>query len=174
MKENKDFTMNELKLSKEAQTALFQMIHNSENCGPKDIAMAIGDSHNMVCNYANQNMPNHLPNIRKLEAMMMYTRNPAILKVWAHQLGFALVPVDCDNSKHHELSIFEAMMMHNIKCGKANKVVLDAYEDGVVTAQEYEEIHQIANNLIELIKAVDSAAYKHMQKYLSALDKEKA
>lgn len=89
-------------------------------------------------------------------------------------MGYALVPVNCDDSKHHELSIFEAMMMHNVKAGKANKVVLNAFEDGVVTAQEYEEIHQIANGLIELIKAVDNAAFKHMKKYLSAIENEKA
>ena len=119
-------------------------------------------------------MPNHLPSLKKLETIMMYTQNPEILKVWAHQMGYALVPVDCDASKHHELSIFEAMMQHNIKSGKANRVVYEAYEDGVITPAEYEEIHQITQGLIELITAVDQAALKQMQKYTAHAQKEKA
>lgn len=58
---------------------------------------------------------------------------------------------------------FLAMMQHNIKSGKANKVVYEAYEDGVVTPQEYEEIHQLTLHLIELATAVDQAALKQMK-----------
>lgn len=119
-------------------------------------------------------MPNHLPSIKKLEAILYYTQNPALLKIWAHELGFALVPVTCDRSKHHELSIFEAMMQHNIKSGKTNKAVYEAYEDGVVTPQEYEEIHQLTLHLIELATAVDQAALKQMKRYTSGPEKEKA
>lgn len=49
------------------------------------------------------------------------------------------------------------MMLHNIKSGN-NKAVYDAYEDGVVTPQEYEEIHQLTMHMIELATAVDQAA----------------
>jgi hypothetical protein len=55
-------------------------------------------------------------------------------------MGYALVPVDCDQANIMSLSIFEAMMQHNIKSGKANRVVYEAYEDGVITPAEYEEI----------------------------------
>lgn len=163
----------EINLSREAQNAVWQMISKTPGSTPKDIAQVIGDSHNTVCNYANINMPNHLPSLKKLEAILFYTQNPALLKVWAHELGFALVPVNCDRSKHHELSVFEAMMQHNIKSGKANKAVYEAYEDGVVTPQEYEEIHQLTVHLIELASAVDRAALKQMKKYTSSLDLEK-
>ena len=163
-----------MELSKEAQTALYTMIHQTKGISPKEIAQVTGDSHNTICNYANINMPNHLPSLKKLEAILYYTQNPALLKIWAHELGFALVPVTCDRSKHHELSIFEAMMQHNIKSGKANKVVYEAYEDGVVTPQEYEEIHQLTLHLIELATAVDQAALKQMKKYTSGSEIEKA
>lgn len=65
-------------------------------------------------------------------------------------------------------------MQHNIKSGKANRVVYEAYEDGVITPAEYEEIHQITQGLIELITAVDQAALKQMQKYTANAQKEKA
>ena len=174
MKENKDFTMQEISLSREAQTAIFKMINQTQGSSPKEIAQVTGDSHNTICNYGNVGMPNHLPSLKKLEAIMMYTRNPEILKVWAHQLGYALVPVDCGSNKHHELSVFEAMMQHNVKSGKANKAVYEAYEDGVVTPQEYETIHQLTQTLIELATAVDLAALKQMKKYTSCVEKEKA
>lgn len=166
--------MQEITLSREAQTAIFKMINQTQGISPKEIAQVTGDSHNTICNYGNVGMPNHLPSLKKLETIMMYTQNPEILKVWAHQMGYALVPVDCDANKHHELSIFEAMMQHNIKSGKANRVVYDAYEDGVITPAEYEEIHQITQGLIELITAVDQAALKQMQKYTANAQKEKA
>lgn len=169
-----DFTMQEISLSREAQTAIFKMINQTKGISPKEIAQVTGDSHNTICNYGNVGMPNHLPSLKKLETIMMYTRNPEILKVWAHQLGYALVPVSCDSNKHHELSIFEAMMLSNITNGKANKAVYDAYEDGVVTLAEYEDIHQLTQHLTELIAAVDQAAFKQMKKYTSNMDKEKA
>ncbi|KAK0353111.1 hypothetical protein LTR94_018050 [Friedmanniomyces endolithicus] len=65
-------------------------------------------------------------------------------------------------------------MQHNIKSGKANRVVYEAYEDGVITPAEYEEIHQITQGLIELITAVDQAALKQMQKYTANAQNEKA
>ncbi|MFE0412529.1 hypothetical protein ACFW0S_27875 [Citrobacter freundii] len=85
-----------------------------------------------------------------------------------------MVPVACGSSKLHELSFFEAMMLHNIKNGKANRVVYDAYEDGIITPLEYEEIHQLTQNLIELITAVDQAALKQMKKCTAQLGNEKA
>ena len=163
-----------MELSKEAQTAIFKMIKQTKGISPKEIAQVTGDSHNTILNYANVNMENHIPSLKKLEAIQSFTQNPELLKVWAHELGFALVPVMCDRSKHHELSVFEAMMLHNIKSGKANKAVYDAYEDGVVTPQEYEEIHQLTMHMIELATAVDQAALKQMKKYTANLDKEKA
>lgn len=166
--------MQELTLSNEAQVALWQIVNRSPNCSAKAIAQAIGDSHNTVCNYGNQNLPSYLPSLKKLEAIMYFTRNPVLLKVWAHELGFALIPVNIEASKHHELSIFEAMMQHNIKSGKANQVVYDAYEDGVVTPEEYEEIHKLTQHLTELAIAVDQAALKQMKKYVSGTQNEKA
>ena len=166
--------MQEISLSSEAQTALFKMIHQTKGVTPKEIAQVTGDSHNTICNYSNVRMPNHLPSLKKLETIMMFTQSPELIKVWAHQLGYALVPVNCDPSKHHELSIFEAMMQHNIKSGKANHVVYEAYEDGVITPAEYEEIHQLTQGLTELIAAVDQAALKQMKKYTSSVETEKA
>ncbi|MCK4082125.1 XRE family transcriptional regulator, partial [Acinetobacter radioresistens] len=67
--------------------------------------------------------------------------------------------------KHRELSVIEAMMQANICNGQANQKVYEAYEDGVITPAEYEEIHGIFTRIIEFAKAADQAAYKQMQKY---------
>ncbi|OTG82561.1 hypothetical protein B9T31_14820, partial [Acinetobacter sp. ANC 4558] len=76
-----------MEISKETKTAIHKMIRHTPGISPKDISELTGDSHNTMCNYANPNMPDHLPSLKKLEAMMMFTQNPAVLKVWAHKLG---------------------------------------------------------------------------------------
>ena len=43
----------------------------------------------------------------------------------------------------------------------------------MVTPAEYEEIHEIAQRMLEFITAVDQAAYKQMQKYTSTAQNEK-
>lgn len=162
-----------MEFSKEAQAALHKMIHHTKGVDAKQIAEVLCDSHKTVCNYGNLNM-DYLPSLKKFEAMLLLTRNPAVLQVWAHKLNFVLVPIDCDADKHHELSIFEAMMQHNICNGQVNQKVYEAYEDGVVTPAEYEEIREIAQRMLEFITAVDQAAYKQMQKYTSTAQNEKA
>ncbi|HAK13711.1 MAG TPA: hypothetical protein DCM33_04495, partial [Acinetobacter radioresistens] len=67
-----------------------------------------------------------------------------------------------------------AMMQHNICSGQVNQKVYEAYEDGVVTPDEYQEIHEIAQRMIDFITAVDQAAFKQMQKYTTNLKSEKA
>ncbi|MEL1747503.1 XRE family transcriptional regulator, partial [Acinetobacter baumannii] len=57
--------MSEIYLSQEAQTALYKMIHQSPGVTPSAIADMLGDSHKTVLNYANPNMENHLPSLKK-------------------------------------------------------------------------------------------------------------
>lgn len=45
-----------MELSKEAQTALYKIIHQTKGISPKEIAQLTGDSHNTILNYANPNM----------------------------------------------------------------------------------------------------------------------
>ncbi|WP_151838970.1 phage regulatory CII family protein [Acinetobacter radioresistens] len=154
----------EIQFSKSAQAALYKMIHQTAGIDPKQIAEIIGDSHKTVLNYANPNM-DYLPSLKKFEGMLLFTQNPVVLQSWAHRLGYALIPTGCDGDKHHELSVIEAMMQHNICNGQANQKVYEAYEDGVITPAEYEEIHSIFLRIIEFATAADQAAYKQMQKY---------
>lgn len=163
----------EIQVSKEAKTALYKMIHQTPGIDPKQIADVLGDSHKTVLNYGNPNM-DYLPSLKKLEAMMMFTQNPVILRAWAHKLGMVLIPVGTNGDKHLELSVFEAMMQANICNGQANQKVYEAYEDGVVTPQEYEEIHNIFQRVIEFATAADQAALKQMEKYTASRQKEKA
>lgn len=163
-----------MEISKETKTALHKMIRLTPGVTPKDISELTGDSHNTICNYANPNMPDHLPSLKKFEAMMMYTQNPAVLKVWAHKLGFVLVPVDVDPDCHHEMNIIEAMLQTNVASGQANQKVHDVLEDNIVTPQEYEEAHIIFQRIIECATAADKALRKQAEKYLSPIQIEKA
>ena len=42
--------MQEITLSREAQTAIFKMINQTQGISPKEIAQVTGDSHNTICN----------------------------------------------------------------------------------------------------------------------------
>ena len=92
-------------ISKETKTALHKMIHHSTGISPKDVADVLGVSHKTVLNYANPNMDMHLPSLKAFESALVYTQNPANLKVWAHMLGFMLVPVNNADGKEHHLSV---------------------------------------------------------------------
>ncbi len=163
-----------MEISKETKTALHQMIRHSPGITPKEIADLTGDSHNTICNYANMNMPDHMPSLKKFEAMLMFTQNPAVLKVWAHKLGFVLVPVGADGERHREMNVLEAMMLTNVASGKANQKVYEVLEDNIVTPQEYEEAHIIFQRIIECATAADKALQKQAEKYISANQMEKA
>lgn len=113
-------------ISKETKAALHKMVHQSNGITPKELADVAGVSHNTVLNYANPNMENHLPSLKVFEAMLTYTQNPAPLKVWAHKLGFMLVPVDAAEGKGHELGVLESLLGMNVGNGAANKQVLSA------------------------------------------------
>lgn len=163
-----------MELSKEAQTAIFKMIKQTKGISPKDIAQVTGDSHNTILNYANVNMENHIPSLKKLEAIQSFTQNPELIKVWAHELGFVLVPVGNLGANHRELSIIEAMMQTTIAAGQATKTVYDVLEDNVVTPQEYEEAHEYLNKIQEYAAATDEALKKAAGRYIGNNQKEKA
>ncbi len=163
-----------MELSKEAQTAIFKMIHQTKGISPKQIAEVTGDSHNMILNYANPNMENHVPSLKKFEAIQSFTRNPELIKVWAHELGFVLVPVNSSGDSHRELSIVENLLQTNIATGQATKTVYDVLEDSVVTPQEYEEAHEFLKKIQEYAAATDEALKKAAGRYINPNHKEKA
>ena len=164
----------EIKLSREARTALYKMIHQSEGIEPKDIAEMLGDSHKTVLNYGNPNMDQHLPSLKKLEAMMLYTQNTAILKVWAHKFGLVLVPVKKAIEKEHPVSVFESLLHLNIGNGQMNKHVHDILEDGVVTPSELDETLQLIESIEQELACFRKAINDECKKYMSALQTEKA
>jgi len=163
-----------MEICKETKTALHQMIRHTPGITAKDIADLTGDSHNTICNYANMNMPDHIPSLKKFEAILMFTQNPAVLKVWAHKLGLVMIPAGVDGEKHREMCILEAMMQTNVASGQANQKVYEVLEDNIVTPQEYEEAHVIFQRIIECATAADKALQKQAEKYISAIQKEKA
>ena len=161
-------------ISKETKPALHKMVHQSNGITPKEIADLVGVSHNTILNYANPNMENHLPSLKAFEAMLTYTQNPAPLKVWAHKLGFVLVPVDQAQGKDHELGVLESLLGMNVGNGAANKQVLSALEDGVVTPAEMDETDRILEEIEQKIQSLRKAMKGECAKYLSALQREKA
>ncbi|MBJ9902045.1 phage regulatory CII family protein [Acinetobacter bereziniae] len=161
-------------ISKETKTALHKMIHHSTGISPKDVADVLGVSHKTVLNYANPNMDMHLPSLKAFESALVYTQNPANLKVWAHMLGFMLVPVNNADGKEHHLSVLESLLGANINVGQVNKQVHDVMADGVVTPNEMEETDQILEQLELNVRALRQAMKTECAKYLSALQIEKA
>lgn len=161
-------------ISKETKTALHKMIHQSEGISPKDIADVLGVSHKTALNYANPNMDQHLPSLKAFEAVLNYTENPAVLKVWAHKIGLMLMPVDGAEGKDHQLSVLESLLGMNIGTGQINKQVYSAMEDGVVTPIEMEETDRILEELEQKIHSLRKAMKGECEKYLSALQIEKA
>lgn len=166
--------MSEINLSPEAKTAIYKIVHQSQGISPQEIADVLGDSYKSVLNYANPNMETHFPSIKKLEAMIQFTRNPALVKAWAHMLGFVLVPANQAEEKGHEVSIVETLLHININNGQANQQVHKVLEDGVVTPAELadteEILEQMENHIHQLRKALKSEAAT----YISKSQKEKA
>lgn len=165
--------MEEITLSREAKTAIHKIINQTPGIEPKDIAQALGNSHKTVCNYANVNMHQHVPSLQKVEAMMMYTQNPALLKVWAHKLGFMLVPVG-QTDKDHELSLLESLLALNIGNGQMNQHVHNILADGVVTPSEFDETLPLVEALRNGLTAFLSAAEQECQNNLANRQMKKA
>lgn len=161
-------------ICKETKTALYKMIHQSAGVSPKEIADVLGVSHKTALNYANPNMEQHLPSLKAFEAMLSYTQNPVVLKVWAHKLGLMLIPVSDAENKGHELTVLESLLGMNIGNGEANKQVLNALEDGVVTPAEMDETDHILEEIEHNIQSLRKAMKGQCAKYLSALQMEKA
>lgn len=161
-------------ISKDTKNALHKMIHHSDGVTPKDVADVLGVSHKTVLNYANPNMDQHLPSLKAFESALIYTQNPAVLKVWAHKVGLMLVPVNNADEKGHQLSVLESLLGINVGSGAASKQVLIALEDGVVTPSELEETDQILEELELNVRALRTAMKTECSKYLSALQTEKA
>lgn len=161
--------INETELSNEAKTALYKMVHQTPGIDPKDIAAITNDSHKTVLNYANRNMENHLPSLKKFEAIQMFTQNPAMLKVWAHQLGLMLVPVpntDLCEKKSHQVSVVEQLLPVNVNTGSLNQTIHKILEDGVITPSEMQDtieiVQEMLANLCVLQKAIEDACASYL------------
>lgn len=161
-------------ISKETKAALHKMVHHSKGVTPKELADVVGVSHNTILNYANPNMENHLPSLKAFEAMQTYTGNPAVLKAWAHSLGLFLMPIEDSEGRTHQLSVLESLLGMNVGAGQANKQVLGALEDGVVTPAEMDETDRILEEIELKIQSLRKAMKGECAKYLSALQMEKA
>lgn len=169
----------EIDLSKEAKLALYKMVHQTPGIDPKDIAAITNDSHKTVLNYANRNMENHLPSLKKFEAIQTFTQNPAMLKVWAHQLGLMLVPVPnidtalCDK-KSHQVSVVEQLLPVNVNTGSLNQTIHKILEDGVITPCEMHESVEIVEEMMANLCGLRAAIEDACASYLAQRQKEKA
>lgn len=162
----------EINLSRDAKTALHKMVHQS-NVEPKDIADMLGDSHKTVLNYGNPNME-HLPSLKKVEAIIKFTRNPALIKVWAHKLGFMLVPAAGVEENDRDACVVESLLGVNSTTGQINQNVLCALEDGHVTPAELNQAMEVIESLKVNIHQLETALKNEAAKYLSAYRNEKA
>lgn len=167
--------INEIELSGEAKAALHKMIHQSVGVEPKDIAELTGDSHKTILNYANRNMENHLPSLKKFEAILMYTQNPALLKVWAHKLGYILVcnKQACE-TKEHQVSVVEQLLPINVDTGNLNQTIHNILADGVITPCEMNEAMEVIDQMSANLHGLRKAIEKECNRYVKQIGKEKA
>ena len=163
-----------MEFSKEAQSAMYKMVHQTPGIDPKQIADVLGDSHKTVLNYANPNMDQHLPTVKAIESMMTFTRNPALVKAWAHKLGLMCVPANQAEEKEHQVSVLERLLQININNGHVNQHIADVMADGVVTPSELADTVQILEEMEANLRGLRVALEKEAGKYLSALKREKA
>ena len=163
-----------MEFSKEAQSAMYKMVHQTPGIDPKQIADVLGDSHKTVLNYANPNMDQHLPTVKAIESMMTFTRNPALVKAWAHKLGLMCVPANQAEEKEHQVSVLERLLQININNGHVNQHIADVMADGVVTPSELADTVQILEEMEANLRGLRVALEKDAGKYLSALKREKA
>ena len=166
--------MTEKTISKEAQNGLFQMIRNTDRISTSDIAQVVGDVQNTISNYANVNMPNHLPSLRKFEQILYYTRNPAVLKVWAHEIGYMLIPSEHTLCNARQIGVIESLLNFNVGSGQVNQHVLDAWADGVITPAELADTATTLEKLEEDLRKLRKALESQAAKYVADLEKEKA
>lgn len=166
--------MQEKTLSKEAQNAVWQMIRNTAGVSTADIAQVVGDVQNTISNYANVNMPSHLPSLKKFEQILYYTRNPAVLKVWAHEIGYMLLPSEQAECNARQISVIESLLSFNVGSGHVNQHVLDAWADGVITPSELAETANTLEKLEENLRNLRRALETQAAKYVASIDKEKA
>lgn len=166
--------MSEITLSREAKNAIHAIIHNTKGIEPKDIAQVLGVSHKTVLNYANTNMDQHLPTVKAIESMMTFTQNPALVKVWAHKLGFMCVPANQAEDKEHQVSVLERLLQINVNNGHVNQHIADVMADGVVTPSELADTILIIEEMERNLKGLRIALEKEAKKYLSSLQTEKA
>lgn len=161
-----------IELSQEAQTAIYSMVHKSGALKPADVAQMLGDPHKAVLNNANVNMPNHVFTLAKIEAIMQYTENPALLKVWAHKLGYVLVKAD-DVESEKVMGVLESLLCLNIKNGSINEHVHQIMSDGLVTT-ERDQTMQILDDLADLIPQLRKAVELEHSKTALRLQTNKA
>lgn len=165
--------INEIELSGEVKAALYKMVHQTVGVEPKDIAELTGDSHKTILNYANRNMENHLPSLKKFEAILMYTQNPAVLKVWAHKLGYMLVSNKACETKEHQVSVVEQLLPVNVNTGNLNQTIHNILADGVITPCEMNEAMEVISEMMADLHGLQKAIEKECQRYVDA-HKEKA
>ncbi|WP_213014748.1 phage regulatory CII family protein [Acinetobacter pollinis] len=171
--------INEIELSNEAKTALYKIVHQTSGIDPKDIAAITNDSHKTILNYANRNMENHLPSLKKFEAIQKFTQNPAMLKVWAHQLGLMLVPVpnidtELCEKKSHQVSVVEQLLPVNVNTGSLNQTIHKILEDGVITPCEMHESIEIVQEMMANLHVLQKAIEATCAVYLAKAQTEKA
>ena len=106
--------------------------------------------------------------------MMTFTRNPALVKAWAHKLGLMCVPTNQAEEKEHQVSVLERLLQININNGHVNQHIADVMADGVVTPSELADTVQILEEMEANLRGLRVALEKEAGKYLSALKREKA
>jgi len=123
--------------------------HNISN-----IARHMGKNPKTLLAKLNNDSDFHQLNLGEAIAITNITGDKRILKAWARSLGFILVE-EPDSSGVTDDEFSDLLLNLQSQLGKLSMVILGARADGIITQEEYIDIHGNTVNSIQTIYQLD-------------------
>lgn len=118
--------------------------------GVQEIATITRTSPTVVYNQANINMPNYVPSIKMLRAVLKITKDLRPLQAIAKENGAAVYKLP-DLSKVGDEALLEIYTRINIEAGDLAKKLFQALQDGRITTDEARKMDEVAMQLVAVI-----------------------
>lgn len=132
--------------------AIHDTTHKSEITA-EEIAERMGVNYQTLLNKTNPSNESHVLKFREVVALVKNTANPAIIRVMAESIGYALVRTNDAEPRDLMTSILDVAAEH----GDVAKAVNDALSDGVISDREQAEIKTKIDHAIGALEILRSA-----------------
>jgi len=119
-----------------------------------DIARHMGKSPKTMLAKLNNDSDFHQLNLGEAIAITNITGDKRILNSWANSLGFILVEEPSVTGVTDD-EFSDLLLTLQSELGQLSKVILGARSDGIITSEEYIEIHSKTVNSIQIIYQLD-------------------